>query len=78
MTDHPDIPDGTISATGAGPKVVPMIPKNDLAAAVENLRRNIDPLIANQLLLARLRRASYLALIEAGFAESQALELCTK
>lgn len=61
-----------------GPKVVAMVPKNDLVTAVENLRRNIDPLIANQLLLARLRRASYLALIEAGFSQSEALELCTK
>ena len=78
MSDHPDFPDTSSALPGAGPKVVPMIPKNDIAAAVESLKRNIDQLIANQLPIARLRRASYLALIEAGFSEDQALTLCCK
>lgn len=61
-----------------GPKVVDLPVKNELAAARENLNRNIEGLIETQYLFARLRRASYLALIKSGFTEVQALELCVK
>jgi hypothetical protein len=62
-----------------GPKVVDLKqPPDALAAAGENLKRNFDTLVAHQLTLARLRRASFLAHIEAGFSDAQALELCCK
>jgi tRNA A58 N-methylase Trm61 len=61
------------------PKVVDLKqPPDALAAAGENLKRNLDTLVAHQVTIARLRRASYLALIDAGFTEAQALELCCK
>ena len=61
-----------------GPKVVDLPVKNDVAAAGDNLRRNLDALIANQVAFAKLRRASYLAHVDAGFTEAQSLELCCK
>ncbi len=76
MTDHPDFPNDSSAAPGTGPKVVPMIPKNNLAASVDSLKRNLDVFIENQQMLAKIRRASFLALVEAGFTEAQALELC--
>jgi len=78
MSEHPDFPDTSSALPGTGPKVVPMIPKDAVAAAGDGLRRNLDVLIANQSALAKLRRAAYLALIEAGFNEKEALELCCK
>ena len=78
MTDHPDFPNGSSAAPGTGPKLVPMIPKNDIAAAREKLGRDLDELIQAQETIARLRRASFLALVAAGFTEAQALELCCK
>jgi hypothetical protein len=62
-----------------GPTLVSLPQKPDqLAAAGESLKRNFDTLVAHQLTLAKLRRASYLAHVEAGFTEAQALELCCK
>lgn len=64
---------------GNGPKVVELPAKrNELAAAGEHLKRNLETLIAHQMTMARLRRAAYLALVEVGFTEQQALELCCK
>lgn len=63
----------------SGPKLVDLPKKPDeIAAAAENFKRNIETLLDHQRTLARLRRAAYLALIEAGFEEKQALELCCK
>lgn len=52
--------------------------KNEVAAAGESIRRNLDDLIENQRTLAKLRRAAYLAYLDEGFTETQALELCCR
>jgi hypothetical protein len=61
-----------------GPKVVNLEPKDEVKAAGDSLRRNLPTLIENARPVAQLRRAVFLALLEAGFDEKQALELCTK
>jgi hypothetical protein len=58
------------------PKVVALQPKDDLKAAGEALRRNMPTLMENAKAIAQLRRAAYLAHLEVGFDERQALELC--
>lgn len=59
--------------------VVPLVQKpNEIAAAGDRLRRDLDALVANQPAIARVRRAAYLALVAEGFTEAQALELCSK
>jgi hypothetical protein len=64
---------------GGGPTVVSMPQqKNEMAAAGENLRRNLDVLIENGRTMAKIRRASYLAYVAEGFTEEQALILCCK
>jgi Tfp pilus assembly protein PilO len=50
--------------------------KDELRAAGDALRRQLPAMIENAKTLAELRRASYLAHLEAGFTETQALELC--
>jgi hypothetical protein len=60
------------------PKIVDLEPKNEVKAAGDQLRRNLPTLIENARAIAQLRRASFLAYLEAGFDERQALELCTK
>ncbi len=47
-----------------------------MAGAVEALRRNLPLMKEYHAMCAELYRTKYLALIEAGFTESQALELC--
>jgi hypothetical protein len=61
-----------------GPRVVDLPVKNEIAAAGDTIRRNIDMLIENQKMIARFRRAAYLNYVEEGFTEVQALELCLK
>ena len=75
MTDTPD----TTLANGAGPKLVQMPTQiNKLAAEGESLKRNLDILIETQKEIAKYRRAAFLAYVENGFTEAQALELCCK
>jgi hypothetical protein len=50
----------------------------DMARGVKHLRDNIIAMIEFEQLNARLVRAKYLALLEQGFTEQQALELCRK
>ncbi len=50
--------------------------KNEAAAAGDAIRRNMPALIENAKTFAQLRRAHYLAYLEVGFNEQQALELC--
>ena len=50
--------------------------KDDVRAALEMLRRNTEALIEYSQLKAKIRRQSFLAHIEQGFTEEQALELC--
>lgn len=54
------------------------VKKDVLSAAREQVMREFDAMVENQKVLARLRRASFLAHIEAGFTDAQALELCCK
>lgn len=58
------------------PKVVPLGTKDDMAALVENLRRNLPQLLEHAALIAQFRRAYFLALVKEGFTNEQALELC--
>jgi len=48
----------------------------ELAQAVKNLRDNLPAFLELARLQAVQMRAKYLALIEAGFDQAQALELC--
>lgn len=73
MTDKPDD-----AAAEGSLKVVPIGVKDELLASAESLKRNLETLIAHQMTMARIRRAAYLALVEVGFTEQQALELCCK
>jgi hypothetical protein len=50
--------------------------KNEVAAAGDHIRRHLDELIENQRVIAKIRRAAYLAYVAEGFTEAQALELC--
>jgi hypothetical protein len=50
----------------------------DMAQGVKNLTENIVALMEFERLNARLTRAKFLALIEQGFNEAQALELCKR
>lgn len=47
-----------------------------LAEALTNLRRNLQPMLDLQTLIAEVRWHSYHEHIKAGFTEAQALELC--
>jgi hypothetical protein len=59
-----------------GPKIVELGVSNPLQGDIESFRRKIPVLIEYAQLQAKLRRASYLAHVEAGFTEVQALDLC--
>jgi predicted sulfurtransferase len=59
-----------------GPKVVTLDVRNQMKADVEKFQRALPELIQHARTMAKVRRASYLTLIEEGFTESQALELC--
>lgn len=49
-----------------------------LAQAVKKLRDNLPALLEMEQLHARLTRNKFLALVQQGFTEQQALELCKK
>ncbi len=50
--------------------------KDDIKGALESLKRNTKTMIEYAYLMANIRRQSYLALVDQGFTETQALELC--
>ena len=50
--------------------------KDDIQGALESLKRNIKNMIEYACLMAKIRRQSYLAHVDQGFTEDQALELC--
>lgn len=60
----------------SGPQVVDLAPPDKTRAALEELRRNLTTVFEGAELLAKVRRANYLALIREGFTEAQALDLC--
>lgn len=58
-------------------KVVDMPQRqSETRAAIERLRREIGDALEAAVLVAKIRRAHYLAYIAEGFTEAQALELC--
>lgn len=61
---------------GDGPTIVKLEPPNQIHGEVEKFQRNTPHLIQHVRAMAKIRRASYLALVEEGFTEAQALELC--
>ena len=50
--------------------------KDDLKAAVAAMQRELPAFIENAKIIAKIRKASYDALIGEGFTPEQALELC--
>lgn len=50
--------------------------KDKALQVARDLKALLPAMIENAVLVARLRRASYLALVNEGFTEAQALELC--
>lgn len=49
--------------------------KDEMKAAIAQLKRNLPEIIEHTKLIAEIKRASYLAYVEQGFNEQQALEL---
>jgi hypothetical protein len=58
------------------PRVVQLGAKNAFQVAVDDLRERMPFMLEHAALVAKIRRASYRALIAEGFTEAQALELC--
>lgn len=55
---------------------VPNVERDTLIASIENIKRTLPLLLEYNKIDAQIRRSKYLALIENGFNEQQALELC--
>lgn len=55
---------------------VPNVERDNLIAAIEGMKRTLPLMIEFHQLDAKVRRAKYTALIDEGFNEHQALELC--
>ncbi len=49
--------------------------KDEMKAAIAQLKRNLPELVEHAKLIAEVKRAAYLAYVEQGFTEEQALEL---
>lgn len=63
---------------GEGPKLVTLPEQDKLKAANEELKRLAPIMIEAAPYYAKIRRATYLALIAEGFTEAEALVLCQK
>ena len=62
-----------------GPNVVGLPTKpNEMRAAVESIKRDADAFVEMGQVMARIRRAHFLAYIAEGFTPGEALELCKK
>lgn len=57
-------------------KLLTMPDTDKSMAAIEEMRRHMPAAIERVRLLAQIRRAQYLALVEQGFTEQQAIEIC--
>jgi hypothetical protein len=60
----------------SGPKVVPLQTKDEMKAGIDAMKRNMPIILEHMALVASMKRTYYLALVEQGFTEAQALELC--
>jgi len=60
---------------GDGPKDVDIGPRDDMVAAAESLKRQLPAFIEHAKLVASVKRAMFVALVEEGFTEEQALRL---
>lgn len=58
------------------PHVIELGAKNPLQIAVDDLRARMPLMLEHAALMAKIRRASYLAHLAEGFTEAQALDLC--
>jgi hypothetical protein len=52
--------------------------RNEVRAVGDRARRELDAILENVTLVAKIRRAAFLAYVEEGFTVDQALQLCTK
>ena len=59
-----------------GPKIVELGDRNEFRGALDGFRRKLPEMIEHAQLMAKVRRASYIAHVAEGFTEAQALELC--
>jgi hypothetical protein len=63
----------------SGPRVVEFTPQaTPFAKARDEIARNLSTMIETVNNVAKFRRAAFLAYVENGFSEAQALELCCK
>lgn len=63
-------------STGKGPTIVDLPLRDEMQAALDTFTRALPQMLVHVELQAKLRRRSYLKLIEEGFNETQALDLC--
>lgn len=59
-------------------KLIELPERNEARAAGDKARREIEAIIQNVQVIAKMRRAAFLAYIEEGFTVEQALQLCCK
>jgi hypothetical protein len=52
--------------------------RNEVRAVGDRARRELEAIIENAPVIAKIRRAAFLAYINEGFTVEQALQLCTK
>jgi hypothetical protein len=74
MSDSED--HGPVTPRPESPRLLNLEPRDDLKGAISNTRRNLPALFEHVQMQAKLRRVAYLAYLEEGFTEAQALELC--
>lgn len=58
-------------------KPIDMPERNELRAGIEYMRRHIGDIIEHAKIQAKVKKATYDALVAEGFTEAQALQLCT-
>jgi hypothetical protein len=59
-------------------KLIELPDRNEARAAGDKARREIEAIIENVKVIAKMRRAAFLAYVDEGFTIEQALHLCCK